>query len=55
VVAGGAGRFVVAFRSLLDFLGVRVETGVEVDRILVAQRRAVGVEARAIRAWPRPR
>jgi phytoene dehydrogenase-like protein len=45
VVAGGAGRFVAAFRSLLGSLGVRVETGFEVDRILVAQRRAVGVEA----------
>ena len=45
VVAGGAGRFVAAFRSLLASLGVRVETGIEVDRILVAQRRAVGVEA----------
>ena len=38
VVAGGAGRFVAAFRSLLGSLGVRVETGFEVDRILVAQR-----------------
>ena len=45
VVAGGAGRFVAAFRSLLGSLGVRVETGVEVDRILVAQGRAVGVGA----------
>jgi phytoene dehydrogenase-like protein len=45
VVAGGAGRFVAAFRSLLGSLGVRVETDFEVDRILVTQRRAVGVEA----------
>jgi hypothetical protein len=45
VVAGGAGRFVAAFRSLLDSLGVRVETGFEVGRILVSQGRAVGVEA----------
>ena len=45
VVAGGAGRFVAAFRSLLASLGVRVETGIEVNRILVAERRAVGVEA----------
>jgi phytoene dehydrogenase-like protein len=45
VVAGGAGRFVAAFRSLLDSLNVRVETGVEVDRVLVAQGRAVGVAA----------
>ena len=29
VVAGGAGRFVAAFRSLLGSLGVRVETGFE--------------------------
>ena len=52
VVAGGAGRFVVAFRSLLGSLGVRVETGFEVDRILVAHGRAVGVEAagRTLRA-----
>jgi phytoene dehydrogenase-like protein len=45
VVAGGAGRFVAAFRSLLDSLGVHIETGSEVDRILVTQHRAVGVEA----------
>src|SRR6516225_3345856 len=44
VVAGGAGRFLAAFRSLLDSLGVHIETGCEVDRILVAQHRAVGVE-----------
>jgi phytoene dehydrogenase-like protein len=52
VVAGGAGRFVVAFRSLLGSLGVRVETGFEVDRILVEHGRAVGVEAagRTLRA-----
>jgi phytoene dehydrogenase-like protein len=45
VVAGGAGRFVAAFRSMLDSLGVHVETTVDVDRILVAQGRAVGVAA----------
>jgi phytoene dehydrogenase-like protein len=45
VVAGGAGKFVAAFRSLLKSLGVRVETSFEVDRILVARGRAVGVEA----------
>src|SRR5262245_57060634 len=45
VVAGGAGQFVAAFRSLLGSLGVRVETSFEVDRILVAQGRAVGVRA----------
>src|SRR5262249_22413678 len=44
VVAGGAGRFLAAFRSLLDSLGVHIETGCEVDRILVTQHRAVGVE-----------
>jgi phytoene dehydrogenase-like protein len=36
---------VMAFRSLLASLGVRVETSFEVDRILVEQGRAVGVEA----------
>jgi len=45
VVAGGAGRFLAAFRSLLDSLGVRIETGVEVDRILVERGRAIGVAA----------
>lgn len=45
VVAGGAGRFLAAFRSLLDSLAVRVETTVDVDRILVARGRAVGVAA----------
>jgi phytoene dehydrogenase-like protein len=52
VVAGGAGRFVAAFRSLLSSLGARVETGFEVDRILVAHGHAVGVEAagRTLRA-----
>lgn len=43
VVAGGSGQFVAAFRSLLDSLGVRIKTGVEVDRILVEHGRAVGV------------
>jgi phytoene dehydrogenase-like protein len=52
VVAGGAGRFVAAFRSLFGSLGARVETGFEVDRILVAHGRAAGVEAagRTLRA-----
>jgi phytoene dehydrogenase-like protein len=45
VVAGGAGRFLAAFRSLLGSLGVRVETGALVERILVEQGRAVGVHA----------
>ncbi|MBV8174643.1 MAG: NAD(P)/FAD-dependent oxidoreductase [Verrucomicrobia bacterium] len=52
VVVGGAGRFLAAFRSLLNSLGVHIETGCEVDRILVTKHRAVGVEAagRAFRA-----
>lgn len=52
VVAGGAGQFVAAFRSLLASLQVHVETSCEVDRILVEDRRAVGVEAagRTLRA-----
>jgi phytoene dehydrogenase-like protein len=50
VVAGGAGRFVAAFRALLGSLGVRVETGFEADRILVAHGRAVGTEAAGRRA-----
>ncbi|OPF78905.1 dehydrogenase [Streptomyces antioxidans] len=45
VVAGGAGRFLVAFRSLLTTTGVRVETGTRVDRVLVERGRAVGVAA----------
>lgn len=52
VVAGGSGRFLDAFRSLLDSLGVRVETGSPVERILVEHGRAAGVVAggRIIRA-----
>jgi phytoene dehydrogenase-like protein len=45
VVAGGADRFLAAFRSLLESVAVRVETTVDVDRILVARGRAVGVTA----------
>jgi phytoene dehydrogenase-like protein len=45
IVAGGAGRFVTAFHSLLASLQVQVETNCEVERILVADGRAVGVEA----------
>jgi phytoene dehydrogenase-like protein len=45
VVVGGAGRFVAAFHSLLASLQVHVETNCEVERILVADGRAVGVEA----------
>src|SRR5262249_53559189 len=45
VVAGGAGRFLAAFRSLLDSLGVRIETGVELDRFVVERGRAIGVPA----------
>ncbi|GLY70427.1 phytoene desaturase family protein [Amycolatopsis taiwanensis] len=43
VVAGGAGQFVLAFRGLLDSLGVHIETGAEAERILVEQGRATGV------------
>ncbi|WP_413104847.1 phytoene desaturase family protein [Streptomyces sp. Inha503] len=45
VVAGGAGRFLDAFRSLLTTTGVRLETGTRVDRVLVERGRAVGVAA----------
>jgi phytoene dehydrogenase-like protein len=52
VVAGGAGQFVAAFRSMLDSLQVRVETNCEVERILLEDGHAVGVEAagRTLRA-----
>ncbi|SDM07538.1 phytoene desaturase family protein [Nonomuraea jiangxiensis] len=52
VVAGGAGRFLDAFRSLFDALGVQVETGTMVDRVIVDGGRATGVAAgdRVIRA-----
>jgi phytoene dehydrogenase-like protein len=45
VVNGGAGRFVAAFQSLLASLQVDVKTNCEVEHILVADGRAVGVEA----------
>ncbi|WP_174248390.1 phytoene desaturase family protein [Streptomyces hoynatensis] len=45
VVAGGAGRFLDAFRSLLGSLGVQVETGTHVERILLERGRATGVVA----------
>ncbi|MCZ9328514.1 phytoene desaturase family protein [Nocardia farcinica] len=45
VVAGGSGEFVAAFRSLLGALGVRIETGTEVERIVVEAGRATGVVA----------
>lgn len=45
VVAGGAARFVEAFRTLFDELGVTVRTGTEVQRILLERGRAVGVVA----------
>jgi phytoene dehydrogenase-like protein len=45
VVTGGAGRFVAAFQSLLAALQVDVKTNCEVEHILVADGRAVGVEA----------
>ncbi|MCI2421995.1 NAD(P)/FAD-dependent oxidoreductase [Saccharopolyspora sp. K220] len=44
-VAGGSGLFATAFRSLLDSLGVRLETDTEVERILVDRGRATGVVA----------
>jgi phytoene dehydrogenase-like protein len=45
VVAGGAGNFVAAFTSLLTSLGVRIETGTEVEQILLESGRATGVVA----------
>ncbi|MEV6902282.1 NAD(P)/FAD-dependent oxidoreductase [Amycolatopsis sp. NPDC051372] len=45
VVEGGAGRFVEAFRSLLEARGVEIHTGAPVERILVEGGRAVGVVA----------
>ena len=56
IVAGGAGRFVDAFRALLSERGVIVETGADVERIEVSGGRATGVvfadgrRARATRA-----
>ncbi|MBV8814585.1 MAG: NAD(P)/FAD-dependent oxidoreductase [Verrucomicrobia bacterium] len=44
VVAGGAGRFLAAFDSLLASLQVQIETGCEVERIVVENGRAIGVE-----------
>jgi phytoene dehydrogenase-like protein len=46
VVVGGAGRFVTAFRALLDELGVTVRTGTRVEAIEVADGRTAGVRAR---------
>ncbi|MBG6096825.1 phytoene desaturase family protein [Nocardioides luteus] len=45
VVAGGAGNFVAAFRGLLEERGVQIVTGLEVDSVQVARKRAVGVSA----------
>src|SRR5262244_716260 len=45
VVAGGSGRFVEAFRALLEELRVDIRTGCPVDRILVTDGRATGVVA----------
>ncbi|MEV4646627.1 NAD(P)/FAD-dependent oxidoreductase [Saccharopolyspora sp. NPDC049357] len=52
VVEGGASNFVTAFSKLLDSLGVQVETGTEVERVLVEDGRASGVVAggRVLRA-----
>jgi phytoene dehydrogenase-like protein len=44
VVVGGAGRFVEAFQTLLDTLGVTTMTQATVDRIVIDEGRAVGVE-----------
>ncbi len=43
VVAGGAERFVAAFRSLLESRGVTIRTGAPVEHILVERGRATGV------------
>ncbi|MGW4489655.1 phytoene desaturase family protein [Amycolatopsis sp. NPDC004368] len=45
VVEGGAGRFVDAFRSLLEERGVEIRTGASVERIVVENGRATGVVA----------
>lgn len=45
VVTGGSGRFVDAFRRLLDELGVRVITGAEAETVVTEDGRAVGVIA----------
>lgn len=45
VVAGGAGRFVEAFRSLLEERGVEIVTGLEVDSIQVDGNVATAVSA----------
>src|SRR5262249_369151 len=45
VAAGGSGRFVEAFRALLEELRVNIRTGCPVERILVTDGRATGVVA----------
>ena len=52
VVQGGAANFVAAFERVIERNGGRVTTGVEVERVLVTGRRAIGVVAggREIRA-----
>src|SRR5262245_7569291 len=45
VVAGGSGRFVAAFRALLEERRVDIRTGCAVERILVTGGRATGVVA----------
>src|SRR5499433_2318149 len=45
IVAGGSGRFVEAFRALLEELRVDIRTGCPVERILVTDGRATGVVA----------
>jgi phytoene dehydrogenase-like protein len=44
VVAGGAGRFVAAFRRFFDDYGVDVRTGTEVTGITLSHRQVSGVE-----------
>jgi phytoene dehydrogenase-like protein len=43
VVKGGAGNAVAAFRSLIEASGGNIRTGVDVERILVENNRAIGV------------
>jgi len=44
IVKGGSGRAAEAFRSLIEAKGGEIRTGVDIDRILVENGRAVGVE-----------
>jgi len=44
IVKGGSGRAAEAFRSLIEAKGGEIRTGVDIDRILIENGRAVGVE-----------